>query len=185
MSTLGIVIKQIISNTLGMFVYGEFANLEKKRGVTEKHTPAQEKRLRMSARFITKANVWLLNVSKGRLGNSFLGRPLLLLTTIGRKSGLPRTQPVFYLEDGQRILMVASNGGYSEDPLWLLNAKANPQVSIRIKGGHTRNMLLRIASDEEKAQLWPAMTEAFPYWQEVSDRCERNIPIAILDPVTP
>lgn len=174
-------IKQIVTNILGMFVYGEFANLEKKRGITKKHTAGEEKRLRMSARLITRLNVWLLNVSGGRLGNSFLGRPLLLLTTIGRKSGLPRTQPIFYIEDGDRILLVASNGGYSEDPLWLQNARVNPDVSISIKG-KSRDMRLSVMSDEEKALIWPRMTETFPYWQEVADRCDRNIPIAILVP---
>lgn len=182
MSPLGIAVKQLISNAFGLFVYGEFANLENKRGLTKKHTVGQQKRLRMSARLITHSNVWLLKASRGRLGNSFLGRPLLLLTTTGRKSGLPRTQPVFYLEDGERLLMVASNGGHTEDPLWLQNARVHPDVDVSIRGQHQR-MRLRIASDAEKSQLWPHMTEAFPYWQEVADRCERNIPVVILDPI--
>lgn len=184
MSIIGATFKQLVANMFSIFVYGEVGNLETRRGQTKSHTAGQQKRLRMSARLITRLNLWLLRVSKGRIGNSFLGRPLLLLTTIGRKSGVPRTQPIFYLQQDERILLVASNGGYAEDPLWLMNARANPKVTVSIRG-RSRDMYLRIVSDAEKAQLWPSMAAAFPYWQEVSDRCERNIPVAVLEPHEP
>jgi hypothetical protein len=77
--------------------------------------------LKFLRKLITDGNVWILRVTKGKLGNSFLGVPVLLLTTVGRKSGPKRTQPLYYLEDGERVILVASNAGTERDPAWLLN----------------------------------------------------------------
>jgi len=82
--------------------------------------------LKFLRKLITDGNVWLLRVSKGKIGNSFLGVPVLLLTTTGRKSGMPRTQPLYYLIEGERVILVASNAGTESDPAWLLNLEARP-----------------------------------------------------------
>lgn len=173
-------IKKTTANVLGLFVVGETIDLEVHRGVKRKHTPSQEKRFVLAKKFITRANVWLLRLSGGRLGNSFLGRPVLLMTTVGRKTGKPRTQPLFYVEDGARLLLVASNGGSPEDPVWVRNIQAHPQVSI-CRRGVEQNLQARLAGPDEKAILWPKMTAAFPYWQEVSDRSHREFPVVILE----
>ena len=136
----------------------------------------------MSRKLVTKVNLWLLWVSRGRLGNSFLGRPIILLTTIGHKSGQPRTQPVYFMRDGQRIVLVASNGGSPENPLWLLNLQANPLVTVA-EHGSSQKMTSRIATAEEKAQWWPRLIEMFPMWQEVEDRSLRRFPVILLEPV--
>lgn len=67
---------------------------------------------------ITGGNAVLLKISKGRIGSSFLGVPVLLLTTIGRKSGKSRIRPLYYLADGDNLVLVASNAGISTDPAW-------------------------------------------------------------------
>jgi len=175
------LIKKVVSNMLGLIVYGEMGDIDSKRGITTRHTRSQERRFAIVKKLITKTNVWLLNVSKGRLGNSFLGRPVLLLTTRGHKSGLPRTQPLFYVENGGRIMLVGSNGGSPEDPAWVQNIRTHPQATIR-RNGVAQTMQVRIADAEEKARLWPTMTVAFPYWQEVSDRSTRDFPVIILEP---
>lgn len=105
--------------------------------------------LKFLRKLITDGNVWLLRITKGRLGNSFLGVPVLLLTTVGRKSGQNRTQPLYYLEDGERVLLVASNAGTESDPTWLLNMQANPVVSID-NNGRENKVSERVASAEEK-----------------------------------
>lgn len=180
MSKAADAIKKITANVLGLFVYGELGDIDSRRGVTTKHTRSQERRFAIAKKLITRTNVWLLQASKGRLGNSFLGRPVLLLTTIGRKTGQPRTQPLFFVEDGSRLLLVASNGGSPDDPVWVLNAKADPRVTVS-RNGVSQPMRFRIADAEEKARLWPQMTEIFPYWQEVADRSHRDFPVVILE----
>ena len=182
MATIGDVVKKITGNAFSLFVYGELGDIDSKRGVTTKHTRSQERRFAIAKKLITRTNVWVLKASKGRIGHSFLGRPVLLLTTIGRKSGLPRTQPLFYVEDGARLMLVASNGGHSEDPVWLLNAQANPAITVSRKGV-SQPMRCRIADPAEKARLWPHLTGVFPYWQEVSDRSHGDFPVVILEPV--
>ena len=144
-------------------------------------TPWHEALLKFLRILITKTNVWLLTISNGRLGNSFLGVPVLILTTTGRKSGQPRPQPLYYLETGERIILVASNAGTSGDPAWLLNLKANPQVTID-KQGDLRQMIAHIASPEEKAEYWPQLTNLFPKWQMMEDRSKRSFKVVILDP---
>ncbi len=173
--------RKLLANILGLFAVGETIDLETFRGVTTKHTPSQEKRFEFLKKTITRSNVWLLKASRGRLGNSFLGRPVLLMTTTGHKSGRARTQPLFYVEDqdSNALLLVASNGGSPNDPLWLKNILAHPDVKISRKG-HEKIMQAHIANAEEKALYWPKMIAAFPYWQEVSDRSQRDFPVVIL-----
>ena len=78
-------------------------------------------------------NTWIYRISGGKLGGRWLrGAPVMLLTTIGRKSGQPRTKPVLYLRNGDDVIVVASKGGMSRHPLWYLNIEANPNVEIEI-----------------------------------------------------
>ena len=78
-------------------------------------------------------------------------------------------------------MLVASNGGSPENPTWLLNAQANPAVVIEILG-QKQDMTFRVASADEKSQLWPKLTGLFPMWQEVEDRSQRVFPVIILEP---
>ncbi len=136
--------------------------------------------LKVLRKLIREGNVWLLQISKGRLGNSFLGVPVLVMTSTGRKSGLPRLQPLYYLEDGERVLLVASNAGTTTDPAWLHNVRAIPEVSVNIRG-QDRAMTAHVATAEEKAELWPKMTRMFAKWQMMEDRSERSFPVVVLD----
>ena len=82
---------------------------------------------------MSAANTWLYRKTGGRIGGKFLnGAPVLLLTTTGRKSGQPRTTPLLYLADGDRVIVVASKGGLPTNPLWYLNLKADPNVTVQI-----------------------------------------------------
>ncbi len=130
---------------------------------------------------ITTANIGLIRISKGRLGASFLGVPVLLLTTRGRKTGEPRTLPLYYMTDGERVVMVASNAGTSSDPAWLLNLRATPAVDVTI-GDKSRAMLAHEASPEEKDVLWPRLVQLFPKWQMMEDRSLRRFPVVVLEP---
>jgi deazaflavin-dependent oxidoreductase (nitroreductase family) len=149
--------------------------------VRNRYTRDQESRFKFFRRVITAGNLWLLKLTGGRLGNSFLGREVLLLTTVGRKTGKPRTLPMYYMQDGDRFFLVASNAGLSEDPVWLKNALASPTVSINLRG-RKQSMNCRVASAEEKEKYWPIMTAHFPMWKEVEDRSARKFPVVILEP---
>lgn len=138
--------------------------------------------LKFLRKLITMMNIGLLKISRGRLGNSFLGVPVLLLTTTGRKSGQPRTQPLYYLESNGQLVIVASNAGTATDPNWLLNLCAHPIVTINVRG-HIRQMKGHVASPEEKAMLWPQLTRLFPKWQMMEDRSGRAFKVVVLDPL--
>ncbi len=152
------------------------------KSAAKQFTPWHEALLKFLRGLITSTNVWLLKISKGRLGNSFLGVPVLLLTTTGRKSGQPRTQPLYFLAINNQIVVVASNAGTAGDPAWLLNIQADPMVSIDSQGKTTK-MRAHVASGEEKAKLWPKLTTLFPKWQMMEDRSKRSFKIVVLDPL--
>ncbi len=127
-------------------------------------------------------NVWLHRVTGGKLGGRFpSGQPLLLLTTIGRKSGQPRTSPLIYLADGDDLVIVASKGGMDHHPLWYTNLVANPDVEVEV-GREKRRMRARTANAEEKARLWPKLVKLYPEYQSYQERTEREIPVVVLSP---
>lgn len=131
---------------------------------------------------MSRLNTWIYRLSGGRLGARWMyGAPVLLLTTIGRKSRQARTTPLLYLEDGQRVLLVGSQAGMSKNPLWVGNIDADPDVEIEI-GSNSRKMRGRRASAEEKARYWPALTRMYPDFADYQARTTRDIPVIVLEP---
>jgi F420H(2)-dependent quinone reductase len=146
------------------------------------YTPFQEKLANPLIRAASAANTWVYRLSGGRIGGRFpRGAPVLLLTTIGRKSGQPRTAPLLYLEDGENLVIVASKGGMSQHPVWYLNLEANSDVEVEV-GSERRRMRARRASDEEKAKLWPRLVAMYRDYDDYQARTDRNIPVVILAP---
>ncbi len=145
-------------------------------------TPAQERFGHVVIRIMSLLNVFVFRLSKGRLGGRFLGgAPVLLLTTIGRKSGKPRTAPVLYLAEGDRFVIVASQGGFSTHPLWYRNLEGNPNVEIEI-GGERKKMTAKRAGDAEKRMLWPKLVAMYHDFDDYQARTPRDIPVVILSP---
>ncbi len=90
-------------------------------------------------KWMSKAQTWLFKTTNGKLGNKFLkGSEVGILTTTGRKSGEPRDSPLLFLQEGQRIVLVASQGGRATNPMWYLNLVANPRITFRTKAGAPR-----------------------------------------------
>ena len=116
----------------------------------------------------------------GEDGHDWNGRPTLLLTTRGRRSGEPRTLPLIYGRDGDRLLVVASRGGAPKHPSWYLNLLADPEVEVQVKGDrfHAR---AHPAGPDEKPRLWETMTTVFPDYAEYQTRTDRQIPVVILE----
>lgn len=125
----------------------------------------------------------LLKVSFGKLGWDAGNMPVLELTTTGRKSGQPRsvmlTSPH---QDGERIVIVASKGGNAEHPAWFLNLRDDPNVQVAFKGAAPKPMLARVATAEERAELWPVITSAYKGYAGYQEKTSREIPLVFLDP---
>src|SRR5690349_19342813 len=102
----------------------------------------------------------LLKLSFGKFGWTAGNMPVVELTTIGRKSGQPRavmlTSPY---QEGSTVVVVASRGGDDTHPAWLLNLRDNPDVEVAYMGAPKKKMHARIATSEERARIWPLVTE--------------------------
>ena len=144
---------------------------------------AREERIGSTViKLMSRLNTSVYRLSGGRVAGRFpSGAPVLLLTTIGRKSGQPQTAPLLYLEDGGTYVVVASKGGMSHHPLWFKNLEANPRVEIEV--GHRKlPATARRATAEEKAALWPRLVKMYPSYADYQARTTRDIPVVILTP---
>jgi deazaflavin-dependent oxidoreductase (nitroreductase family) len=123
-----------------------------------------------------------LRVTGGRWPRDLLGMPGVELTTIGRKSGLPRsTMLTSPIHDEKRVVLIASKGGDDRDPQWYLNLAANPDVEITMHG-ETRAMRARTASPGEKATMWPDIVASYKGYAGYQERAGRDIPVIICEP---
>ena len=125
----------------------------------------------------------LLWISGGRFGWRVGGMPALELTTTGRKSGQPRsvmlTSPV---QQGDAIVIVASRGGDDHHPAWFLNLRDHPDVEVAFSGKPKQPMRARVATQEERAELWPLVTAAYKGYAGYQTKTERQIPLVLLEP---
>ena len=124
----------------------------------------------------------VLKLSFGHLGWNASNMPVLELTTIGRKSGQPRsvmlTSPV---QEGSTIVIVASRGGDDQNPAWFLNLRDNPDVEVTMKG-EKRAMRAEIADTTERARLWPLVTKDHKNYAGYQTKTDREIPLVLLQP---
>ena len=149
-------------------------------------TPYTERQERFGEWFIKnlgRMQVRVYEWTGGRVWNRFLGAPCAILTTTGRRSGKRRKVPLLFMEDGDRVVMVASKGGMSKAPVWYHNLCANPEAEIQI-GGRKRRMVAREATPDEESELWPRLDAIYPNYAEYRARCEgvRHIPVLIFEP---
>ncbi len=148
------------------------------------YTAKQEK---FGAWLISRIGRWQVKVYEwtgGRLWNKFLGAPVAILTTVGRKSGLVRKVPLLYLMHGDSVVMTASKGGMSKLPVWYHNVKASPEVTIQV-GNQKKRYRMREANEQEEVQLWPQLEKMYPDYREYRLRTAdvRRIPVLIFDPL--
>jgi F420H(2)-dependent quinone reductase len=128
---------------------------------------------------IPRANVAVYRWSKGRLGGKIQDLPVLILHTVGRKTGKPRQSPVLYVQDGENYAIVASRGGSDAPPAWWLNLQTKPEATIEIKGTR-RPVSARIATAEEKDRYWPRLVAGYPFYNDYQARTAREIPVIVL-----
>ncbi len=138
---------------------------------------------RITIKIIGTVHCWLYRMSGGKWGQTFFGSPILLLTTTGRRTGQPQTWPLTYLPEGERLIVVASNGGQPNHSVWYLNLRANPQVSVQL-GDQTQTMIAQTAEGEERAWLWSRVVEEYPAYAGYQRKTDRQIPVVVLRPET-
>ncbi|MFL6061213.1 MAG: nitroreductase family deazaflavin-dependent oxidoreductase [Marmoricola sp.] len=133
-------------------------------------------------------NVWLYRRTGGRLGSHWrVGAgfrnpvPICLLEHTGRKTGLPRTTPLVYLRDGANIVVVASQAGRPENPMWFGNVVADPEVVVQV-GRERIPARAHVAGPEERAVLWPRLVALYADYDSYQSWTEREIPVVVLEP---
>jgi deazaflavin-dependent oxidoreductase (nitroreductase family) len=133
----------------------------------------------------TKIHVALYRRSAGRIAGHLPGWPqarILLLDHVGAKTETRRTAPLMYHQENDTYAVVASKGGQPTHPAWFHNLRANPDTTIQI-GSRVREVRARVASEEERARLWPEFVAFYPgydFFQRLAN--DREIPIVMLEP---
>ena len=115
----------------------------------------------------------------GQVSGNFSGFPLLLLTTIGAKSGQERTNPLAYHQDGDRLIVMASRAGSPTNPDWFHNLVANPSVTVEV-GTETFEAQAEVPLDEERDRLFAQHLQAYPSFAEYEKRTTRKMPMVAL-----
>jgi deazaflavin-dependent oxidoreductase (nitroreductase family) len=116
-------------------------------------------------------------------GSEMKGKPIILLTTVGAKSGKVRKTPLMRVEHDGRYAVVASLGGAPKNPVWYYNIKAHPRVELQ-DGDVTKEYEAREVSGDEKAVWWERAVEAWPDYAEYQTKTDRQIPVFVLTPIT-
>ena len=132
-------------------------------------------------KWMSRGNTWLYKLTGGKVGGTVKKAPVALLTTTGRKTGQPRVSPLLYLRDGDRVVVVASKGGADRNPLWYLNLKADPKVTVQIKD-EVLQCTARDATEDERATLWPRLVEMYSDFEDYQSWTERKIPVVVCEP---
>ena len=128
-------------------------------------------------------NAFLIRISRGRIGTQLGTQTILILNTIGRKSGQLRSIPIAYFFHEGKYLIVESNWGKDNHADWYFNLQKQPQASIEVKG-QTIKLNASFAEGEEYARLWDYVTEKHPPYLDYQKMTKRKIPIVIFDSIS-
>ena len=119
--------------------------------------------------------------TNGEEANDLRGRPIIVLTSVGAKTGKLRKTPLMRVEHEGLYAVVASQGGAPKHPVWYFNLKANPHVELQ-DGPIKRDYAARELSGDEKAAWWGRAVEAWPDYAKYQTRTKRQIPVFVLEP---
>ena len=119
-------------------------------------------------------------VSGGRIGAAKRGIPVGMLTTTGRRSGTPRTTPVMCMDEGWRVLVVASNAGFDAPPAWLLNLASDPEATLEL-AGQANPVRARVLEAAEREERWPRLLAHNPLYGDFQSRTSREIVVVALE----
>ena len=134
-------------------------------------------------RLVSGTHEFWYRFSGGRIGGRLGHLPILLLTTMGRKSGRKRTTPLVYLRDGDDTVVIASNGGSDQHPAWWLNLRDNPTAEVLV-GSDLKTVIAEKATGEERERLWRDVVELYHGYDEYRRMTDREIPVVVLRPAS-
>ena len=130
---------------------------------------------------IGKIHTWLYEKTGGLIGSRLDGMDVLLLTTLGHRSGQLRCVPLPCFRVGGRTIVVASFGGNPKDPAWIANIKKQPEVKVQ-RGRKRWEARARISEGAERAEIWKGLTDEFPRYANYQTLTERLIPLVVIEP---
>ena len=137
---------------------------------------------------MSAVNVRAYRATSGRVGGTWrVGAawrkpaPICLLEHVGRRTGRVRTTPLVFLEDGERVVVVASQAGRPRHPMWFRNLEAEPDAVVQV-GRERRPMRARTADPVERAALWPRLLEVYADFESYQSWTDREIPVVVLEP---
>jgi F420H(2)-dependent quinone reductase len=139
---------------------------------------------RRSSALTTRGHAALIRAAGGRIRRSFLftgGMPVLVLTTVGRRSGKRRSTPLGYIRHGDAFAVLASNAGSDRHPAWWLNLQADPTAEI-LADGESHAVTARQANAAEEEALWAEFARLNPGYDEYRRLTKRPIPVVLLEP---
>src|SRR5688572_3362385 len=134
---------------------------------------------RLALKLGSGAHAGVYRATKGKLFGRMGKSPILLLNTVGRKSGKKRTTPLLYVMDGEGFVIIASKGGAPTHPAWYLNLIANPDATVEV-GDREVRVRAEEVHGEDKARLWQKMVEMYPTYDDYQTKAEREIPLLVL-----
>ena len=134
-----------------------------------------------SPRDYVRDTVEKYEASGGTEANTLNGRPIIILTTVGAKTGKIRKTPLMRVEHDGSYAVVASMGGAPKHPVWYHNLVANPEVELQ-DGATRKRYLAHEATGEEKAEWWARATETWPDYDTYQTKTDREIPLFVLTP---
>ncbi len=132
----------------------------------------------------SRAQAWVYSRSRGRVWGRFRGRDVLLLSTIGSRSGRRRTTPLVYVRDGDSLVVTASNAGRDHDPGWVHNLRAEPSATVTT-GERTRACAARFAEGTEARELFGRLVAHSPGFARYEAMTDRRFPVVVLTPEAP
>jgi deazaflavin-dependent oxidoreductase (nitroreductase family) len=132
-------------------------------------------------KLLSALHTGLYRLTAGRVGGSMVGAKILLLTTVGSKTGKRRTAPVIYGTQGDRVVIIASKSGAPEHPAWYKNLQKNPEVEVEM-GKEKRSYRARTATAAERTELWTMMTGVYSGYDGYQKKTSREIPVVVLEP---
>lgn len=143
----------------------------------------------MSGEYLPSTVMWvrdqvaLYESSGGTQGTTLrnTGLPVVILTTVGARTGHVRKTPLMRVEEGGVYLAVGSQGGAPHDPAWCHNVLAHPEVVLQ-DGPEITERTARLLHGVERAEWWDRAVAAFPMYAKYQERCEREIPVFVLEP---
>lgn len=128
-----------------------------------------------------RLNTAAYRLTRGRIGGTFDGAPVVLVHHVGAKSGEARVAPLLYLQDGDDVIIVASYGGAPKSPAWFHNLKANPDTKIELRGT-TIPVHATVIPEPERSELWPRLVALYAAYDDYQAKTERVIPLVRLTP---